>query len=255
MSRPDRSDRWIQRPRPVPDARLRLFCLPHAGGGATTFRGWADALPEDVDVCLVQLPGRENRIREPPFDAWEPLVHAMADAIEPLLDTPYAVFGHSTGAMLGFELARTLRAGGRPEPVHLFASGRPAPHLPRTSRTTYHLPDDEIIRELRALGGVPDEVLEHRELMEFLLPLLRADLAVNERYAFPGGDPLDAPITGYAGQDDPRAPPGEMEAWREQTRGRFRLRVFPGGHFYFRTGLAAVLRCLSEDLGAPQAGT
>lgn len=165
--------KWISRPRPNPRARLRLFCIAHAGGGASAFRGWADALPPEVEVCLVQLPGRENRLMEKPFDRLDPLVAALTDAVRPWLDLPWALFGHSNGALIGFELARLLRERGLPGPRHLFASGRRAPDVPPQSRLTGHLPDDEFLADLGELGGLPRELLENREIMQMLLPLLR----------------------------------------------------------------------------------
>jgi medium-chain acyl-[acyl-carrier-protein] hydrolase len=242
------SSRWIQRPRPLPGARVRLFCLPHAGGGASMFRPWQGELPDFVEVCPVQLPGRENRMREQPFSQWRPLVEELAVAAEPFLDVPYAVFGHSTGAMLGFELARALREAGRPQPIHLFASARNAPHLPLERPPTHALPEDELIDDLRRMGGVPDEVLGHGELMALLLPLLRADLSVNETYRYPGGEPIDAPITAFGGTDDPRVAPEALDAWREHARGVFASRLFAGDHFYLHANRPALLAEIGSAL-------
>ena len=242
------SDRWITWPRPNPRARLRLFCIAHAGGGASSFRGWADALPPQVEVCPVQLPGRENRVVEPAFDRLEPLVEALANAVDPLLELPFAVFGHSNGALIGFELARTLRARGRPGPVHLFASGRRAPDLPADRPPTHHLPDPEFLEELQQLGGIPTQLLEHQELLSLLLPALRADVTIHETYAYREGAPLDCPITAYGGLVDPRVSREQLQAWGRHTRAGFLLRMFPGGHFYLHDDRAAVLPVLSSDL-------
>ena len=242
------SDRWITRPRPVPGARLRLFCLPHAGGGASTFREWPRLLPDSIEVCSVQLPGRETRIRERPFVELRPLVDALAEALAPWLDRPFAFFGHSAGALIAFELDRTLRGSGEPGPEHLFLSARAAPQLPRTGPTTWDLPHAVLIEDLRKLGGTRDEVLANDELMRPLLQAVRADLAVTERYIFPGGDPVDAPITALAGEDDPRAQPAELEPWRRLTRGQFRLHVLPGGHFFIQTEPVRVTRIVAQEL-------
>jgi medium-chain acyl-[acyl-carrier-protein] hydrolase len=248
MNAPAAFDRWIVRPRPRPRARLRLFCLPHAGGGASLYREWAQLLPDSIEACPVQLPGRETRIRERPFREWKPLVGALADAVTPWLDRPYAVLGHSAGALLGFELARALRAAGQAEPTRLFVSGRAAPQLQRSEPETWNLPDAELIADLRSLGGAREEVLANRELMELLLPIVRADLEVTERYVFPGGEPLDTPLTALAGRDDPRAPPAAMEGWAELTRGAFRLEVFPGGHFFLQSVTGHVCRLVAAEL-------
>lgn len=250
MSTRPTTDRWITRPRPLPRARLRLFCLAHAGGGASAFRGWADALPADVEVCPVQLPGRENRIGEPAFDRLEPLVNALAQAIDPWLDLPYALFGHSNGALIGFELARLLRARGRPGPRHLFASGRRAPELPAETAPIHALPEAEFLAELEKLGGLPAPLLEHRELLELLVPTLRADVAIHETYDFRDEAPLECPITAYGGAADPKVSHAQLEAWGRHTAGPFVMRIFPGGHFYLQEDRPPVLRTLSSDLQA-----
>jgi medium-chain acyl-[acyl-carrier-protein] hydrolase len=242
------TDRWITRPRPLPRARLRLFCLAHAGGGASAFRGWADALPPDVEVCPVQLPGRENRIGEPAFDRLEPLVAALAQAVDPWLDLPFALFGHSNGALIGFELARLLRSRGRPGPRHLFASGRRAPDLPADRAPIRALPEGEFLAELQELGGLPPALLEHRELLELLVPTLRADVAIHETYDFAEAPPLECGITAYGGVADPKVSRAQLEAWGRHTAGPFVMREFPGGHFYLQEDRPAVLRTLSADL-------
>ncbi|WP_420130678.1 thioesterase II family protein [Longimicrobium sp.] len=232
----------------MPRARLRLFCIAHAGGGASAFRGWADALPPEVEVCLVQLPGRENRIMETPFERVGPLVEALADAVQPYLTLPFALFGHSNGALISFELARTLRARGRPGPVHLFASGRRAPDVAADSPPIHHLPDAEFLADLQELGGLPAELLAHQELLALLVPTLRADVAIHETYEFAEQPPLACPITAYGGLTDPRVPRGQSEAWARHTAGSFVLRMFPGGHFFLIDDRAVFLRTLASDL-------
>lgn len=242
---------WIQRPAPLAAPRLRLFLLPHAGGGASFFRAWAKALPPHVEACAVQLPGRENRLMEPPFTRIEPLVEALADATAPLRDRPWAVLGHSNGALIAFEWARLLRARGEALPVHLFASGRRAPDVPLQRPPTANLPDDEFIADLRQLGGVPDAVLENQELLQIVLPLLRADVSLNEAYAFRPDAPLDVPITGLCGVQDEKATRDVMEPWERHTSRGFSLRLFPGDHFFlFGPGGAAVQEAVRDDLAA-----
>jgi medium-chain acyl-[acyl-carrier-protein] hydrolase len=242
------ADRWITRPRPLPRARLRLFCLAHAGGGASAFRGWPDVLPADVEVCPVQLPGRENRIGEKAFDRVEPLIEALADAVDGYLDRPFALFGHSNGALLSFELSRTLRARGRPGPVHLFPSGRRAPDLPADSAPIHTLPEAEFLADLQELGGLPPQLLEHRELLELLVPLLRADVSIHETYEFREQAPLECPFTAYGGLADVKVSRAQLEAWERHSTGPFTLRMFPGGHFYLQEDRDATLRTLSADL-------
>ncbi len=242
------TDKWIARPRPNPRARLRLFCIAHAGGGASAFRSWAEALPPEVEVCPVQLPGRENRLGEKPFDRLDPLVAALADAVRPWLDLPWALFGHSNGALIGFELARLLRARALSGSRHLFASGRRAPDVPPQSRLIGHLPDDEFLADLGELGGMPRELLENREIMQMLLPLLRADVALHETYEFREEAPLDCPITAYGGVADLKVSRENVEAWGRHTGGPFVIRMFPGGHFFHQSERDEFLRVFSADL-------
>jgi medium-chain acyl-[acyl-carrier-protein] hydrolase len=250
MTRPALPSRWITRPLHRPGAVLRLLCIPHAGGGASAFRGWAEALPAEVEVCPVQLPGRENRMGEPALDRMEPLVDALAEQAA-AGDLPFAVFGHSNGALIGFELARRMRQGGAHGPVHLFASGRRAPDLPNPLPDMHRLSDDAFMEAMVALGGTPREVAEHPELLQIMLPLLRADVALNETYAFREEAPLECGITAYGGLEDPKAARAEMEAWRRHTAGPFTLRVFPGDHFFaFGASRPRVLATLGEDLRA-----
>lgn len=239
---------WITRPRPNPGARLRLFCLPHAGGGASFFRAWGEAVPAEVEVCPVQLPGRENRIMEPPVDRVPPLVQALTDAVAPWLDRPFAFLGHSNGAMIGFEVARELRRRGTKGPVHLFTSGRRAPDIAARTAPIHPLPDDAFVAELAALGGMDPALLAHPELVELLLPVLRADVALHETYAFVEEPPLDTPITAYRGEADPKVTAQEVEAWGRHTSASFTVRAFPGGHFFPQEDRDAFLRTLSADL-------
>ncbi|HET6229653.1 MAG TPA: thioesterase domain-containing protein [Longimicrobiaceae bacterium] len=241
-------DAWITRPTPKPNAHFRLLCIPHAGGGASAFRGWGDAMPPQVEVCPVQQPGREQRMGEPPIDRVEPLVRQLADAVLAGPDLPFAVFGHSNGALIGFELARELRRRGEHGPVQLFASGRRAPDVQSTRPVVYDKPDDEFIAELRELGGTPQEVLEHPELMRILLPLLRADVALNETYVYRDEPPLECPITAYGGLADLKATREETDAWRRHTAAVFTARYFPGDHFFVFSHRDLVLRTLAQDL-------
>lgn len=227
---------------------MRLFCFPYAGGNASIFRGWAEQLPKYLEVCPVQLPGRGTRTRESPFNSLTPLVEALAQAMPPELEKPFAFFGHSMGAIIGFELARHLRKRGLPEPLHLFASGHKAPQIPEAGPLDYDLPEPEFIEKLRGLNGTPQEVLEHPELMELMLPLLRADFALIQTYVYSPELPLDCPITVLGGTEDRHVSREHLEAWREQTRGSFMLRMLPGDHFFLQTTQSLLLRILADRL-------
>lgn len=227
---------------------VRLFCFPYAGGGAAIYRSWGGILPKPVEVCAAQLPGRGTRMREPAVSDLGALVRALADALENDLDRPFAFFGHSMGALICFELARHLRERGAPQPVHLFVSGRRAPQLPSTQRVIHDLPEPEFVEELRRLQGTPPEVLEHPELMQLLSPLLRADFSLAETYAYAPGPPLDCPVSAFGGLQDEEVGREELEGWKEQTTGRFKLRMMPGNHFFLDEGRQPLLRSIAEDI-------
>lgn len=244
-----RRDRWVTFPKPNPQARLRLFCFPYAGGGASIFRPWADALPAMIEVCPVQLPGREARMKEPPFTRLPPLVQAAVRCLIPHLDKPFAFFGHSMGALLSFELARELRRRRSREPAHLFVSGCSAPQITDPDPPIHSLPARMFIENLRLLNGTPRDALDHQELMEVLLPPLRADFAVYETYVYADEPPLPCPITAFGGLEDGKVSRDCLDAWRRQTRASFALRMLPGDHFFLRTAQPLLLQAVSHELG------
>jgi surfactin synthase thioesterase subunit len=237
---------WISK-KARPAARLRLFCFPFSGGGASAFRGWADALPT-VEVCAVQPPGRESRLREPAFTRMDPLVAALTEAVRPHLEGPFAFFGHSLGAYVALEVARALRREGAPLPLHLFVSASPAPEALVIERPIHALPDRELREELRRYQGTPEEILRNDELMALLLPVVRADFAIYESYRAAAEPPLDVPISAFVGLDDDRAPREQMEGWRAHSSREFSLRVFPGHHFFIHDERPRVLSALRTDL-------
>ena len=233
--------------RPVKDAPLRLFCFPYAGGGLTAFRTWLDYLPHNVEVQVLEMPGREAQLRLPSFVRVEPLIRAIADAMKDYIDRPFAFFGHSMGALVSFELSRLLRREEAILPRALFVSGRRPPQLP-IEPPTYNLPDEEFIAELREMGGTPEEVLRHPELLTLLLPTLRSDFELCQTYSYAEEPPFNFPITAFGGLNDKFVPREEMEQWREQTTGSFQLRMFPGDHFFLHSSQALLLQMLSRDV-------
>jgi medium-chain acyl-[acyl-carrier-protein] hydrolase len=241
-------DSWIIRRKPSPQARLRLFCFPYAGGGVSIFRAWSDTLPADVEVCPLQFPGRGTRLMEPPFTQLSPLVQAIAEALFPLLDKPFAFFGHSLGALVSFELARRLRRQYAVQPVRLFISADRAPQIPNRDPAIHSLPEGEFLTELRRLKGTPTELLEDEEVMQIMLPVLRADFAVYETYRYSTEPPLNCPISAFGGLQDHRVNRGDLEAWRDHTGVSFSLTMFPGDHFYLNTTQPALLQALSQEL-------
>jgi medium-chain acyl-[acyl-carrier-protein] hydrolase len=212
------------------------------------FRTWSDALPTDVEVCPVQLPGRSARLMERPFTELSPLVEALAQALSPLLNKPFALFGHSLGALIAFELARQLRRMYGVNPIRVFVSAGRAPQLPLRGALIHKLAANEFLAAVRRLNGTPAEVFEHEELLDIVLPLLRADVAVYESYVYSTEPPLNCPISGFGGLEDREISRSDLEAWRGQTTASFSLRMFPGDHFFLNTNQLLLLRMLSREL-------
>jgi medium-chain acyl-[acyl-carrier-protein] hydrolase len=239
---------WTAGHEPNPQARLRLFCFPYAGGSALMFRIWSNALPADVEACPIQLPGRSTRLMERPFTDLSSLIQVLAQALSSLLDKPFAIFGHSLGALMGFELARQLRRQYGVSPARLFISAGCAPQIPRRGSPIHTLPAKEFLAEVRRLNGIPKEVVEHDELMEIVIPLLRADFALYEAYVYSAEPPLNCPISAFGGLQDRKVTHRDLEAWRDQTTGAFSLRMLPGDHFFLNTTQPLLLQMLSQEL-------
>jgi medium-chain acyl-[acyl-carrier-protein] hydrolase len=239
---------WLTRYGVAQQARLRLFCFPYAGGAAQIFRHWHLHLSAFVEVAAVQLPGRGSHIREKPFLNLSDLVSAAASALAPYMNCPFAFFGHSMGALIAFELARYQRREGRREPVHLFLSGCRAPQLPSRSADTYDLPEAEFLDELRRLNGTPAEVIDHPELIQLMLPMLRADFAVAQTYKYAPELPLPTPMTVFSGSEDGEIEPESVTAWREQTTATFSLHTLPGDHFFIHFSESLLLQIVAREL-------
>lgn len=244
---------WLWKWTTHPDVQVRLFCLPFAGGSASAFRTWATHLPTKVDVIAVQLPGREARIAEPAHDRLESLVPAIADAMIPVLDKPYAIFGHSLGALVAFDLDRELRTRRIRAPERLFLSGRRAAHLPARDKPIAHLADDEFFSAVARIGGLPDGFVLEDELAQLLMPTLRADFAVSEKYDPTQAQPTPTPISAYSGVDDPWVSGLAVRAWSELTCSDFTFHALPGSHFFIRTAASRLGRLIATDLGVARA--
>lgn len=241
---------WIAHCQPNPKATTRLFCFPFAGGSAQSFRTWADGLPPSIEVCPIELPGRGTRMGDPLCTQLNPLLTAIAKALVPYLDLPFAFFGHSMGAMLAFELTRLLRAQYGAIPVHLFVSGRDAPQIQPSPETkpVHTLPEDQFLEKLKNLSTASEAVLENPEMRQLLIPILRADLELAETYSYSVEAPLECPITAFGGVSDPVTNREELEAWQAQTSGQFALHQFPGDHFFIQSAQSMLLRTIARSL-------
>jgi medium-chain acyl-[acyl-carrier-protein] hydrolase len=239
---------WIAACNSPHSTKLRLFCFPYAGGGASAYRKWASALPPGVQLLAAQLPGREGRFVEPPLRDLDSVLRHLVSAIEPLLDRPFVFFGHSLGALVAFELTRSLRSLGRPMPAHLFVSGRRAPSIPIGRRAFHDLPDDELIEEIRQLNGASEALLENDEVMALLLPTLRADFAIHDTYVYRQQAALDVPFTVFGGLDDVTTTTDNLSAWETLTARGASLSLFRGGHFFIEEARGEVLSAIGRVL-------
>jgi medium-chain acyl-[acyl-carrier-protein] hydrolase len=250
------SSHWVRGAWTLPEAtlRLRLFCFAHSGGGASLYRDWAKAFSEvGIEVCPVQLPGREERLREAPFDRLGTLVPELAANLRPFLDQPFAFFGHSLGALVAFELATHLELGGWPGPVALFVSGCRAPRLNFNESPIHHLPQTGFINQVgRRYGGLPGGILAYPELLNIFIPALRADFTLLETYDYrrdhPANHPVSCPVRALGGLDDPAIAEAELDLWRSHTTASFGMRLFEGDHFFIKSSFAGVRRFVLESL-------
>ena len=242
------SNKWFPGLRRRPGARLQLFCFPFAGGGASAFRTWSDLLPPWVEVWPLEYPGHETRFRDPAIDSASVLAKEICAEIAAAVDLPFALFGHSMGALLAFETARHLRRQHAMQPAALFVAGNSAPHLPPWRPPVRQLPEALFREELRLYGGTPQEVLSNDELMQFLSPLLRRDLGICETYEYPAEPKLDFPITAFGGTEDPTVPWHRLFEWSRQSSARFRAYVMPGEHFFIRKAAPYVCKIIAQQL-------
>jgi medium-chain acyl-[acyl-carrier-protein] hydrolase len=242
------SSKWILFPRPNPAAMLRLFCFHYAGGSAQIFHGWPTYLPPSVEMGTIQLPGRGHRLGEPHIGRLLPLSRIVAQELLQCLDKPFVFFGHSLGALLCFETARSLRRENRRQPAHLFVSATDAPHCRSPEDPLSSLPKSALVEKLRGLNGTPVEVLQNDELMDLMLPTIRADFELCETYEYQPESPLECPMTIYGGLEDHDVEAERLAAWSEMTVGACKIRMFPGGHFYLNSSRGTFLQTFVDDL-------
>lgn len=230
-----------------PKSSLALFCFPYAGAGTSLYLPWKEHIPSDIDLIAVQLPGHETRMREAPFRRMSPLIAHLADELSEELTSPHAFFGHSLGALIAFELARELRRRGRRLPTRLFLSARPAPRSQR-EQPPHLLDDANLIAALSGLDGMKEEVLLNTELMQVFLPVLKADFELDKTYTYESEPPLNCSISAFGGSKDEFAYPELLKGWEDETLKEFKLRIFPGNHFFLERSRNLLLRTIVEDL-------
>ncbi len=243
----DGDRRWLKRFGRTGPAETRLLCFHYAGGSAAMFRQWPRLMPWFVEPIAVQLPGRADRFLEPAYDRMPPLVDKLVEVIKPLLDQPFACYGVSMGARVAWALAHALRERAMPMPRKLFVAASSAPCLDN-GEWEWDGYEDGLAGYVRHMGGTPAEILAEPELLNGLLPTLRADLTVLSTHGFHPATPLDVPIRAFAGTEDPEASPERMDGWRNETSARFDLDPVPGGHFFDADGERQVIQTIGRDL-------
>jgi len=220
---------------------MRLFLFPYAGGGPAVFGKWLTEFDSHIETFIAHYPGRGSRHNEPSINRIDTLVEKLTQAIQPFLDKPFAFFGHSFGGLIAYGLAKQI------QPQILFISGCAAPHLPNPHPPIHHLPDSEFIQSLQKLNGIPLEVANNSELMELLLPMLRADFEVFESYS-PNSHQLSCPIIAFGGLDDPRVSQEQLEGWETQTTAGFRTKYFSGDHFFINFREMDIIEFINSEL-------
>jgi acyl transferase domain-containing protein/surfactin synthase thioesterase subunit len=251
----DEAGSWFAYRTARPGAAVRLFCLPYGAGAASIFRSWQQGVPDWLEICPIQLPGRENRLREPAFDDCDRLVEALAGVLASQLDRPYALFGCSMGGLVAFELTRRFRRQGLPLPLHLFIAAYPAPQLPNQAFDSLMevlsgaVPlDDQALARVRELGAVPAELLSHPEVVRALLPTFQADFRLVKSYRYRNEEPLPCPLSVLAGVRDREVSLPFMAAWHQQAGAAFHLRSFDAGHLFLASHQPELLALLAQEL-------
>jgi medium-chain acyl-[acyl-carrier-protein] hydrolase len=240
--------RWIVCRRPSSKARVRLFCFPYAGGGASIFARWPQYLPEEIELNAMQLPGHEDRIADSPYTDLGSLLSEVTRNLQPLLDKPFALLGHSMGALICYELARKIRRDFRQQPARLFLSGLRALQIPNPDTPLHSLGTAEFLQQLQARYGMPSSILCQSELLDLFVPLLQADFQLCETYAYTPEPPFDCPMSVFGGLEDCRVSRGDLAAWKSHTTGSLRLRMLEGNHYFFEHLWVEMARAVAQDL-------
>lgn len=218
-------------PRALP--KIKLFCFPHAGGGSSVYREWD--FNDDIEVHAAILPGRETRFTEPPISKMENLISKLSNVMLEYLDTPFAFFGHSMGALIAYELACKIHRLYGVSPIHLFVSGKSAPQLETQQPSIHNMPRDMFLDKIRSLGGTPKEIIENQEALELYEPLLRGDFKLCDTYRFTNRERLNCPMSILGGYQDNMTSMDSLEKWNELTTGSVMVKMYHGDHFFIRT--------------------
>lgn len=247
MGVPDKKS-WLISINETKNAIHTVVCCHYAGGGASVFRGWDKYFPKDVRIVAIQLPGREERFSEEPLLSIGKVIDGLFPEISSLLNetASYSIFGHSIGALVGFELARKVRSILLPKVLIISAAG--APQLNFKRELIGHLPDKDFVEKLKIYNGLPESLIENNELLNMFIPMLRADLSILEGYKYKESQPLEFPILALGGSEDPIISAKDIGSWCVQTRQLFTMRIFNGDHFFIKNNQEQVLKYISQTI-------
>lgn len=230
----------------VSQPEIRLFCFPHAGAGASVFKDWSNHLPPTVEMLAVQLPGRENRFSESLINHMPTIMNQLVEEFNEYRDKPLVVFGHSLGALIGYEFVKAVEDKYDVIPNHLIVSGARAPHLARFREPLSQLDDAILTDVLRRYNGIDNNIIENTELLELFLPIIRNDFSLIENYQYRKLSPLSSDILAFAGEADETVPCEQVEAWSQYTNSNFKFLIFPGGHFFIRSNTPQIMEIINE---------
>lgn len=240
---------WLQAIRPNPDAALRLYAFPFAGGGASVFFPWARHLGPEIELWAIRLPGRETRLREAPIGSFEAMRRAVIAELAPQLKPPFALLGHSLGAILAYTLARDLQRAGSTAPKALIVAGARPPARPIPRPLLSEMDDTRFVRELgERYDSLPPSVVQNPELLALVLPVLRADIGVYESYQHETEPLLRCRTAAFGGEGDPLVSPADLAGWSAHCAGNFSHQLFPGNHFFLQSGVEAAVKATERIL-------
>jgi medium-chain acyl-[acyl-carrier-protein] hydrolase len=240
---------WIACPKINPRAKVRLYCFPYSGASASIYYPWIEILPPSIEVFPVQLPGRGYRVSEAPFEEITCLIQVLdKEILNSLTEKPFALFGHSMGALVAYELSKQLEKNHQLSPLILFVSGHNAPHIPDRADPIHHLEESDFLDRIRKLNGTPEEILRDKELVDLLLPILRADFKLSETYEWELGKMLSCPIIACGGLQDEYLDKNGLDAWGDLTEHGSSIRFFPGDHFYLNQNRHSLLQVIAQEL-------
>jgi medium-chain acyl-[acyl-carrier-protein] hydrolase len=227
---------------------VRVFCFPYAGGGASIFAHWSEHLPEEIEINAIQLPGHETRVGDAPHTELSSLLDEVVRAVYPYFSKPFALFGHSMGALISFELARRIRREFAIQPAWLFLSGLRALQIPNPDQPLHSLNRVDFLQQLQSRYGMPANLVQHSELLDLFMPLLQANFQMCETYVYHPEPPFDCPISAFGGREDQRISPLDLAPWQAHTTKPLRLRILEGNHYFFEHFWSEIVSFVSRDL-------